>query len=181
MSEQGNPGRLHLVPRWHRAKIERKDFIAEGAQGELFPTRRPRMVIFIHFPDVTEQEFREIVEFAEPSYVIELRASPRFDIGGLDRKSAFQAFEKKRITYLDMTSTSMGTVDSDALLNNFSQFLRASRPAFEKPIVFLTSQPEEAKGVPQRVLEACLQFGLKPDSVYEVPRFVTSASEPAQA
>ena len=34
MSEQGNPSRLHLVPRWHRAKIERKDFIAEGTQGE---------------------------------------------------------------------------------------------------------------------------------------------------
>jgi hypothetical protein len=164
----------------YRAKIERKDFIAEGTQGELFPTRRPRMVIFIHFPDVTEQEFREIVEFAEPSYVFELRASPRFDIGGLDRRSAFQAFKKKRITYLDLTSTSMGNADPDALVNNFSQFLRASRPAFEKPIVFLTSQPEEARGVPQRVLEACLQFGMKPDSVYEVPRFVTSASELSQ-
>lgn len=181
MSDQGNPSKLRLVPALHRAKIERKDFIAEGAQGELFPTRRPRMVIFVHFPDVTEQEFREIVDFAEPSYVVELRASPRFDIGGLDRKSAFQAFEKKRITYLDLISTSMGTADSEALVHNFSQFLRASRPAFERPIVFLTSQPEEARGVRQRVLEACLQFGLKPDSVYEVPRFVTSTLEPVQA
>ena len=180
MSEQEEIGKLHLVPVRHRATIERTDFIAEGTQGELFPTRRARMVIFIHFPDVTEQEFREVCEFAEPSHVIELRASPRFDIGALDRRSAFRTFEKKRIIYLDLTSASMDTSDADALVNNFAQFLRMSRPAFEKPIVFLTSQPEEAKGVPQRVLEACFQFGLKPDSVYEVPRFVTTDSEKVQ-
>jgi len=174
MSEKSGVGKIHLVPGWHRVKVERKDFIAEGAQSELFPVRRRGMVIFIHFPDVTEEEFREVVEYAEPSLVIELRTSPRFDIGGLDRRSAFRTFEKKRITYLDLTSSSMGNSNSENLLDNLAKYFRMSRPTFERPIVFLTSPSEAAKGIPQRVLETFSQFGFKPDSVYEVPRFVKS-------
>lgn len=177
MSE--NREKLHLVPPRFRARIVREDFITEGTQGELFPVRRPGMVIFVRFPDVTEQEFREIVEFAEPSYVVELRTSPRFDIGGLNRRTVFQAFEKKRIIYLDLTSSSVGTVDAEALLRNLADFLNASRPTFDRPIVFLTTQSEDARGISQRVLDVCLEFGLKPDSVYEVPRFTASMQESA--
>lgn len=174
MSEERGVSKIHLVPGWHRVKVERKDFITEGAQSELFPVRRSRMVIFIHFPDVTEDEFREVVEFAEPSLIIELRTSPRFDIGGLDRRAAFRTFEKKRITYLDLTSSSIGGSDSESLLSNLAKFFRLSRPTFERPIVFLTSSSEAAKGIPQRVLETFSEFGFKPDSIYEVPRFVRS-------
>lgn len=174
MSEKVEVGKIHLVPGWQRTKIERRDFLTAGAQSELFPIRRSRMVIFIHFPDVTEEEFREVVEFAEPSLIIELRTSPRFDIGGLDRRSAFRTFEKKRITYLDLTSSSMGNSNAEDIVGNLAMYFRASRPTFEQPIVFLTGPPEAAKGIPQRVLETFSEFGFKPDSVYEVPRFIKS-------
>jgi hypothetical protein len=175
MFENKDTNLIHLVPALHRVKIERQDFIAKVTQGELFPVRRPKMVIFVHFPEVTEQEFREMVDFAEPSHVIELRTSPRFDIGGLDRRSAFQTFERKRITYCDLTSSSNDENDSDIILNNLAKFFQLIRPTFERPIVFLTSPLEEAKGIPHRVLDACAQFGYRPDSVYEVPHFVNSA------
>ena len=63
-----------------------------GPQRGLFPRYRPGVFVFVCFPDVQEKEFVELMENARPSYVIDLRIVPRFDVGRLNRDRAFALF-----------------------------------------------------------------------------------------
>jgi hypothetical protein len=163
--------RIHIVPQPRRAPISPQDFIEPSAQGMLFPTPRQGLMIFILFPDVTEQEFRETLKCAMPSYVIELRTSPRFDIGNLNRNLAFQTFQYQNITYLDLASSLMGNVDPESLIYKLREFLQTNRPRFDRPIIFLINRIESDEGLVPRVLETLSAFDTEPKYVFEVPRF----------
>ena len=55
--------RLEIVPPPKRLSVSREDFLIEPSpQAQLFPNPRHGLLIFIHFFDVTEQEFRETIE-----------------------------------------------------------------------------------------------------------------------
>jgi hypothetical protein len=133
-------------------------------------------MIFIRFPDVTEQEFSETLKGAMPSYVIELRATPRFDIGRLNRHLAFQVFKYLNITYMDLTSTLMGNIDSEALIYKLREFLQDSKPKFDRPIIFLVNRIESGEDLVSRVLAAISAVGAGPKYVFEVPRFERSTA-----
>jgi hypothetical protein len=130
-------------------------------------------LIFIHFPDVTEEEFRNTLEHARPSFILELRASPRFDIGKLNRQLAFQTFQKQNAAYLDLTSSLMGEVDLESVLSNVGRFLNTTKPSFDRPIVFLVNRMECGGDFTDRVLDIMTRFDSRASEVYEVPRFVS--------
>ena len=142
-------------------------------QGLLFPLSRHGLVIFIYFPDVTEEEFRDTLEHARPSFILELRTSPRFDIGRLNRQMAFQAFRKQNAAYLDLTSPLMGKVDREFILSSVRRFLDTTRPSFDRPVVFLTNRMECGNDFRDRVLEIVTSLDSRASEVYEVPRFVS--------
>lgn len=135
----------------------------------LFPVAARGLLIFVHFPDVTEQEFRETIERARPSYVLELRAAPRFDIGRLTRHLAFQAFQRQNTTYLDLTSVSMGAIDAESVISSLRKFFQTTKPSLDRPIVFLIHRSESNKGFVNRVLETVAAGGTQPSGVFEVP------------
>jgi len=178
MAEETTRQRLHLVRSPRRAEISAQDFQEPGSQGMLFPLPRHGLLIFIHFPDVTEEEFRETLEHAKPSFVLELRSSPRFDIGRLNRQLAFQAFRSQNTTYLDLTSSLMGKIDREAVLSSLRKFLQTTKPSFERPVVFLLNRSESDEGFMKRVLDTVTSFSSLASEVYEVPRFVPSFAAP---
>lgn len=170
-----NP-KLEIVRGRRRAEVTPEDFLEPGPQGLLFPLPRHGLVIFIHFPDVTEEEFRDTLEHARPSFILELRASPRFDIGRLNRHLAFQTFQRQNAAYLDLTSALMGKVDLEFMLSSVRRFLDTTRPSFDRPVVFLTNRMECGSDFMDRVLEIVTSFDSRASEVYEVPRFVSEFS-----
>src|ERR1700727_3228316 len=94
---EGRP-KLTLIPGRRRAPVPRDAFspIEQAPQSSLFPESRPGVVVFVCFPDVEEGEFVDLLESAKPSFVIDLRIVPRFDIGRLNRDRAFDMFEAAR-------------------------------------------------------------------------------------
>jgi hypothetical protein len=112
----------------------------------------------VHFADVTEQEFLQTLEYAEPSYVLEFRSAPRFDVGKLTRQLAFQAFSAHRSVYIDLTSSFMGKPDSDALMDKLHRFLTDVRFSFENPVMFLINKRELNEDFTARVLATVSGF-----------------------
>ena len=178
MAEETTAKGLQLVRSPRRAEISVQDFQEPGTQGMLFPLPRHGLLIFIHFPDVTEEEFRATLEHAKPSFVLELRSSPRFDIGKLNRQLAFQVFVSQNTTYLDLTSSLMGKIDSEAVLSSLRKFLQKTKPSFDRPVVFLMNRTESDEGFIESVLDTVSSFGSPASEVYEVPRFIPSFATP---
>jgi hypothetical protein len=163
---------LRVVYPPKRAKILPEDFQEPTLQYLLFPTHRQGVLIFMHFPDVTEEEFRDTLQYANPSFVLELRFSPRFDIGRLNRRLAFQTFQKHNTTYSDLTSSLMGEVDLEEVLFRLKNFLETVKPSFDRPIVFLTNRNEFDKNFMKNILETVSSFSSAPSNVYEVPNYI---------
>jgi hypothetical protein len=141
-----------------------------GPQSGLFPRLKSGLFIFVFFPDVTEQEFRTTFEYSEPSLVMELRKSPRFDIGRLNRREAFQVFANHHSTYVDLTSSSMGKFDGEDLVSTVKQFLTIKKPAFDRPIMFLLDRSASAHPLTNQILQALRDITPEPE-VCEVPSF----------
>lgn len=167
---------LHLVPRMTRVSLSPQDFIEPGTQGMLFPIPRQGVMIFVLFPDVTEQEFKETLKSAMPSYVIELRSSPRFDIGNLNRHLVFQTFDHQHTTYLDLTSSVHGEFDSETLVNKFRELFLTSKLNLDRPMIFLLNRIESDEHLMRRILETVTLSGAEPKHVFEIPRFERSSA-----
>jgi Lon protease-like protein len=103
--------------------------------------------------------------------VIELRTSPRFDIGGFTRQDAFQAFKVQNINYCDLTSSTMGATRAEEALDVLRKFLREARIKFDRPIVFLVDRAELNPDVIGRVMQALTEYSPEPKIVFEVPHF----------
>lgn len=167
--------RLKILPTPKRLSVSRDDFLIETSpQAQLFPKPRHGLLIFIHFFDVTEQEFRETIEYARPSFVLELRPTPRFDVGRLNRQAAFRVFENQDSVYHDLTSSLMGRADEEAVIANLQTFLDSFQPSFERPVVFLLNRRETDGEFLRRILKTVTSFNSEVSEFYEVPRFLQS-------
>ena len=166
--------RFEVVRNPKREGIQPDDFVELSHQGNLFPTPRPGLLIFVYFPDVTEQEFRDTVNYAKPSKVLELRSAPRFDIGSLNRKTVFDLFEREHVTYIDLTSTGGHRWNSDRLLECVKAFVKSSHLSPDRPMIFLLNKADwdyEVASLLQGLMASLLpQF----TDYCEIPRFVRS-------
>jgi hypothetical protein len=165
--------RFQIVRSPKRMEVSPKDFQDPKSQGMLFPLPRYGLLIFMHFPDITEEEFRETLEYSKPSFVLELRASPRFDIGRLNRQLAFQAFQSQNTTYMDLTSSLMGKIDRDAVLGSLHKFLHRFKPSFDQPVMLLLNRIESDERFLKNILATITAFNSSATEIYEVPRFST--------
>jgi hypothetical protein len=112
------------------------DVALEPIQATLFPMPKKTLVVFVFFPTVTEEEFTAALESTSPTFVIELRPSPRFDIGRLNRREAFQRFEVIKATYVDLLSDVERSLGAGLLLELRSR-LTKFRNGLTGPLMFL--------------------------------------------
>jgi hypothetical protein len=106
-------------------------FRPQERQAGLFDDEGAWTIVFVSVPDLPEGVFGDIIRYAEPSFVFDLRLAPRFDMGSLNRERAFELFDRVRATYVDTTTPLMAGVkrppgDLAALDGDFYQRLGAT-------------------------------------------------------
>lgn len=139
MSTENRTIKLQLVRSPKRIGISEEQFADPAAQGLLFPMPKKDLLIFLFVPRVTEEEFTKILESAKPSAILELRRTPRFDIGRMNRQEAFKQFETVQSRYYDLSSNEPrgGVFDPVILVQSF---LEGPEGRVDGPILLLISE-----------------------------------------
>lgn len=173
MNEQESKRRFQIVPRVRRQEVTAGSFLSPsvGAQSTLFPDPRPGLLIFVFFPEVTEDEFRVALESAKPSVVVELRNTPHFEIGNLNRQIVFQCFDKEHSKYLDLTSRRVRQSGELDLIEEVREVFSKNQIRFDKPIMFLLSTHNSPPGLSEQIIAVISELKKTPPEVLEVPRF----------
>lgn len=179
MNESSRP-KFEVIRTPLRKRIEIDDLLEFAHQADLFPRPKKGLLVFVYFPDVTEQEFRTVLMYSKPGQVLELRSAPRFDIGSLDRQIAFQLFSEQGSTYIDLTSSSMGLSCQDTLLNSLRSYLTNSRLSAERPVMILMNSADSSnvsKPIRRLISSVLPEF----TSLFEVPRFTKEEAKAKSA
>lgn len=129
------------------------------------------MLIFVYFPEVTEDEFRNALEFSKPSVVLELRTTPRFDIGRLDRKTVFQCFDRDHVKYLDLTSWGNNDRRHSDLLDEIADAFKNDNIRFERPVMFLLNSFKDPRGLSTQIIDLVSSIKKTKPEVFAVPQF----------
>jgi len=162
-----------LIPGRKRVSINDDAFrpVEQGPQATLFPEARNGMVVFVCFPDVEESEFVKLMENAKPSFVIDLRIVPRFDVGRLNRDRAFDLFEAAGTRYIDLTGILMNGASREDVMRSFNELLSSSSFDLFRPVIFLLSRPETSVATDTEILDALAASGKQAKEVMQVPAF----------
>ena len=127
------------------------------------------MVVFVQFSDLEDTDFVDVVNNARPAYVIDLRLVPRFDTGSLNRRLAFELFEKVQATYIDATAPLMGGAHRDVALQRLTDLLRSGKVDMLRPIVFLLATEESTIASDSDILSLLSDAGRKAAEVLSFP------------
>jgi len=174
MTDEERKRQFQVVPKVRREDITAGTFIEPmlGAQTTLFPVPRPGLLIFVYFPEVSEDEFLKALEIAKPGVVMELRNTPRFDIGRLNRRIVFQCFDAEHSKYLDLTTRRIERSEWTVLLNEVRETLRQQYLQFDRPMMFLLSSYNSARELSEAIIDLVSDIKKTPPEVVGIPRFV---------
>lgn len=112
-------------------------------QPALFPIPKASQLIFADTTILSGDRFISLLIEAQPSVIVDMRPTPRFDLGRLNRKTAFELFKENRIRYIDTTGILGISSRWDVNLNpalvvtKLNKFLREPKSVSHGPIVFL--------------------------------------------
>lgn len=173
MTAEERRARFRLVRPPERMPLEEAQFYEAASQQLLFPLPKPDLLIFVLFPLVTADEFTKAVELAKPSAVLDLRRSPRFDVGHLNRKQALRSFQDAGAKYFDVFAMeASGQKESTDPVQLAESYLSRSGMKLSGPIMLLLSDsaiPDD--GVPVRIARLFAAASQHPWETIEIPRF----------
>lgn len=174
MNQKGPKRKLEIVPKVNRKVLDPKDFqmATKAAQTNLFPSQRPGMLIFVYFPEVTEDEFRKALEFSKPCAVFELRNTPRFDIGKLNRKTVFQYFDTEHIRYVDLNSWTSPIESESSVFKELAHAFETECSRFDRPVMFLMNSYNAPSGFSRRIVDLVSSVKKMSPEVLSIPQFV---------
>ena len=101
---------LQLV--WDSVTNEHLKSGIPSIQMNLFTHSDERSILVIYFSDIDKVSFSNALRSTNPSYIIDMRSNPRFDITGYSRKRAFTEFENIGAKYMDYIEL-LGTYKKD--------------------------------------------------------------------
>ncbi|WP_213290907.1 toll/interleukin-1 receptor domain-containing protein [Bradyrhizobium sp. sGM-13] len=70
----------------------------------MFAGANPSLIVIVDCEHVTDHELVTTLTGSKPKYVFDIRRVPRFDIGRLTRRAAFESFQAAGAHYIDLTS-----------------------------------------------------------------------------
>lgn len=117
-------------------------------QADLFPIAKPWLMIFTDVSEVSADSFVMLINEARPTFILDVRPAPRFDIGRLNRSRVFEIFEQNHIQYIDVAGLAGVTSRWDANLNpsflveTINAKLYQGSGAVEGPIVVLCNDKD---------------------------------------
>ncbi len=169
MATDGTRRQLEIVRTPRREHIVPEHFLEVKQQTNLFPSTRKGLVIFVHFPDVTEKEFREALFQSKPAYIFEFRSAPRFDIGTMNRRSAFRLFSEQCASYVDFACSSMGSSEQERAFIEFKAFAQNRQLSLERPLMVLMTKSDN--DVENRIADFISSLTSEILEIFEVPHF----------
>ncbi len=135
---------LRLVkPEVERARLETAVLPTQEIQTDLFPLAKPWLMIFTDVSEISADSFVMLINEARPTFILDVRTAPRFDIGRLNRSRVFEIFEQNHIQYIDVAGLAGVTSRWDANLNpsflveTINTKLYQGSEAVDGPIVIL--------------------------------------------
>jgi len=135
------PERTHLrLVTLHEPEVLLPPLKAEGGQLQLFPAPRPQIIAVIGIHRVDEASFVDFIRQIRPRFVVDVRVSPRFDMGRLNRKSVFSLFRELRASYVDLLaliSTDVAQIDVDGLAEPLRRSLLTGTQHPVGPLAFI--------------------------------------------
>ena len=177
MSSEERRARFQLIRKPRRVLLQEEQFSEPAGQGMLFPLPKRDLLIFLIFPLVTEDEFTKVLELAKPAAILELRRSPRFDIGQLNRHEAFKWFEAMQSKYYDLSSALSPEEQNPAdPVQLVGTFLSRSGSPVAGPIMLLLSdtsfeESADENSVPTRIARLFASASKHPWRTVEIPQF----------
>ena len=166
----GPSQRISLVRVPKRRVFKQEDFLQTSLQGILFPISRRNLAVVVRFPDVTDEEFKTVLEFAKPRLIADFRSVPTFSIGRLNRRLIFDAFKKVESVYVELAVFPPSGEQPDiertraALLMDVWQTQRG-------PVVFLTHRCDSPEGSLPRPIRNLLESCEVKWDLLEVPQY----------
>lgn len=177
MSNEERRAKFQLIRKPRRVLPQEEQFSEPAGQGMLFPLPKRDLLIFLVFPLVTEDEFTKVLELAKPSTILELRRSPRFDIGHLNRQAAFRWFEATQSKYYDLSSALSPEEQNPAdPVQLVGTFLSRAGSQVEGPIMLLLSdtsfeESADKNSLPTRIARLFASTSKHPWETVEIPQF----------
>lgn len=86
-------------------------------QADLFPMAKPGLLIFSDASELSADRFLTLLNEARPTFVLDVRPTPRFDMGRLNRRQVFEIFRENHIHYVDVAGLVGVSSSRDANLN----------------------------------------------------------------
>jgi hypothetical protein len=176
MSNDERKAKFQLIRKPRRVPPQADQFIEPTGQGMLFPLPKRDLLIFLVFPLITEDEFTKTLELARPATILELRRSPRFDIGQLTRQDAFRWFEATHAKYYDLSSA-LTPDQQDPLdpLHLVRVFLNRSGSQLSGPIMLLLSDlalhDREDDALPTKIARLFMSASKHQWQTLEIPQY----------
>lgn len=137
MDESKKPPHLRLVGPVVAHEVQ------TPAQPSLFPLPERNALFFVYVARASASEFMDLIDQAQPSWVIDVRVAPRFDFGRLTRRTVFAAFASRRCAYIDLGARLQIETRQDARWNpvfvaeELSMSFKKEGKSFFGPLLFL--------------------------------------------
>lgn len=93
---------LRLIVDNQTDESDKHDDVSEGSRQLMLPFPDSRSFFFVYIGAMDTDGFRAIIDFCMASWVIDVRAVPRFDIIATSRRSAFELFQRADARYVDL-------------------------------------------------------------------------------
>ena len=177
MSDDDRRAKFQLIRKPRKVPIHDEQFTGTASQSLLFPMPQQDLLIFLVFPLVTEDEFTRVLELTKPACILELRRSPRFDVGHLNRQEAFRWFEAMHSRYYDLSSKHYSDEQYAANpVEMVDTFLRRTGNKIIGPVMILINQgyPEredEESSISTQIARLFSTASKHPWKTVEVPQF----------
>lgn len=131
-------------------KQEKKE--SPKVQMDLFGSNTENTLVIIYFYDLNGKRFSEILNETHPSYILDMRVNPRFDIDGYSRKIAFSEFDSIGSIYFDYTEL-VGPSDK-----NKSHIIQAAekivKTAKKGPVAFIFGKKDQDEEYEEELLDS---------------------------
>ena len=95
---------LKLVWNLDSKKVIKKESESKyrpSLQVEMFAESKSNSILVIYLSDMDGKLFSNTIKNIHPSYILDMRPNPRFDIAGYSRKLAFSEFDDIGSVYMD--------------------------------------------------------------------------------
>ena len=143
MNDKKKPN-LSIVPTpVEPRRVGSGDFAPAEWQTSLFASHLEKLLACVNVSESSESDFMQVLTSGRPRFVIDLRISPRFDIGTLNRRIVFAVFDQIETMYVDLAAKVGIRTSSDARLNpaliveEVRKQIFQGRTTVYGPIVFL--------------------------------------------